>query len=520
MAGVLTLGAALANCAWVLAPLVGGTLDPVHSLVSELGARDQPNTWFFHAGDLLAGTLAVAAALLLGRDLPRTPWLTTARMGLLVYGACTAADAFLPVDCAVTVDATCRAAEIAGQVSIQHLLHTVTGTIESTSAVLVALGAGLGLRHEWPARARFWRISALVLVALNAAIVVDYLTHGPGLGVVQRVSLILWSIVLAVAGWSLLRSPGRPRPPEVPVLDQVELAVEVPTIPGLVVHVEVHEPGARGAALFVTGLGLPRQVWHPVLRGLAGITTVLYDRPGLGDSPAWPQPPNGLADQVRILHATVGALRHRGFLAPGAPLVLVGHSYGATIAEAAVRLDPGLANGLVLVDPSDPEGEAAQSVPAHPIRWADRALARGGIGVRRAGLIVTWATKAIGTSNVDAAALPPAARSALASARHLRGSLAELTRAPGESAELLDLQRVSPALGLHAQVLIAVRRGWPLYGGHPGWVARMTQQARSLGAETTMLQCAHLVSLDDPQAVARAVRGACELAAGADHASS
>ena len=98
--------------------------------------------------------------------------------------------------------------------------------------------------------------------------------------------------------------------------------------------------------IVIAGLHADHRMWGLVLDSFARITrTCIYDRPGLGSSPA------------RSPHRVVSAARHAGELAalltaarvPG-PFVVVGHSYGGLVARAfTARFHPRVA-GLMLIE--------------------------------------------------------------------------------------------------------------------------------------------------------------------------
>ncbi|GAA2435835.1 alpha/beta hydrolase [Actinomadura vinacea] len=111
-------------------------------------------------------------------------------------------------------------------------------------------------------------------------------------------------------------------------------------------QVHLVDTGRRdGPPLLIgSGLGGAWFDWDPTVELLrAEHRTVVYDRPGLGRSPAAHAPPS-LRRDVQIMADLAKEI--------GAPVTVLAHSMGAFAAEALARLHPELLNGLVLVDPS------------------------------------------------------------------------------------------------------------------------------------------------------------------------
>ena len=119
------------------------------------------------------------------------------------------------------------------------------------------------------------------------------------------------------------------------------------------------------AVVLAGGVGVPARKWAGVIaelddaRVLGDGTWLIVDRPGLGrrhrrgfgDSPDF-------ADEVaRLVHDL-----HRCRDAGAAPVILVAHSAASFLAEAAVRANPGLVDGVLLLDVSVVE-DAGRPVP-------------------------------------------------------------------------------------------------------------------------------------------------------------
>ncbi|WP_017557222.1 DUF998 domain-containing protein [Nocardiopsis baichengensis] len=195
---------------WWEAALPTG-LDPGAAYVSELFARDQPFRPLFASAEAAAGLLAAAAgavgalAWAAGRDRGRTGPLTAGAAGwaaLVLFGLLTAADALVPMDCAVTADPACALAEAEGRLSAAHTVHTVT----SSAAVAAGLAAMAALAVALPRRARRpGRLRAVLAVPAAAqlaatGVLLWLIAAGADVGAAQRVQVSVFSVWLIALG--------------------------------------------------------------------------------------------------------------------------------------------------------------------------------------------------------------------------------------------------------------------------------------------------------------------------------
>jgi len=128
----------------------------------------------------------------------------------------------------------------------------------------------------------------------------------------------------------------------------------------------------------ITGLGAPASSWARVRPSLERITrTCVYDRPGLGNSPARP-------DAAQLVDAGLHAHELAALLAAAGergPFVLVGHSYGGLIARAFVHDYRAQVRGLLLaesVTPDDPTLGRYWTEARHSVDMAASSAATGG----------------------------------------------------------------------------------------------------------------------------------------------
>ncbi len=294
------------------------------------------------------------------------------------------------------------------------------------------------------------------------------------------------------------------------------VVIGVPGQPGTRLRVEVHHPQALVTAVVASGLGLPLAAWQPVVAALPDVCLIVVDRPGIGGSTAWTTPPGGLADQVALLRLVLDTCRGEDRYAR---VVVVGHSYGALIAEGFARTYPERTAALVLLDPSVPAEEATRRQVEG---WVSDILVRGVAwrGVADpVGRVVGRATVALGTSRTARGEAAREVRAAFRGAVHLRATLLELARIRGEARDLLALAATHPLPPVPVRLLVGTRRGWPLRwvrGPRRGWMGRMGAVARDLGSQVAVDQVdgAHLLTLDAPGTVAAAIRHAATAAMG------
>ncbi|KRE63468.1 alpha/beta hydrolase [Nostocoides sp. Soil756] len=286
-----------------------------------------------------------------------------------------------------------------------------------------------------------------------------------------------------------------------------QLLVDVPGHPGAVVRVEVLNPRAPATALFASGLGLPLELWHPVAALLPDVRCVLLDRPGTGGSTPWPAPAT-FADQVGLLAAVLDVARagRRG----DPRVVVVGHSHGGLFAEGLARTHPADVRGLVLVDASDPGHEARR----HQLEGRPAALARRVADLPGVARGTRHLTGRLLVTGGTAAAAPRGARRAVTRAygrpAQLRAAVDELAAVRADALALEALAAGHPLPAVPVRLVVATRGAWPLAVRRTGWLRRMDRRAAQLGPTAVRIdvEAAHLVMLDAPEAVARAVEDA------------
>ncbi|MEW1636413.1 DUF998 domain-containing protein [Streptomyces sp. NPDC093801] len=214
VAALVGLGAA-AYTAWVLEVVLSTGLDPIEAYVSELAAQDQPLGGLFRATDFTAGLLVFLGGLLALVRLvryprARRPWAVAGWAGVTLFGAATAADAWLPLSCRPTADPECAARETAGLVPATHQAHAVSSSLAMTGALvgIVALTVAARRYRRLAPLARYG--PALVVLELLATAwtltAISLFTAGHGtwaLGAGQRLQVFLVALWLGLLAYSV-----------------------------------------------------------------------------------------------------------------------------------------------------------------------------------------------------------------------------------------------------------------------------------------------------------------------------
>ena len=253
------------------------------------------------------------------------------------------------------------------------------------------------------------------------------------------------------------------------------------------------EPGGGPPVILLSGCGMPSYSWDPVARLLTGHELVRLDRPGLGGTP-WPDHLPTLAEETATLIALTEA--H-----PGG--VLVAHSMASFHAEATIRRRPELVAGLVLVDgsiettPRRPVGEGAWLAAARAAELMAKVPPLAALGPIVDRVTVTAQSRRRLLDPMDARSITTYSRAdAVASV---------IAESAAYRRQALDLVRVRVATrwppGLPVEVITARRSGGDT------WVATQRELANLLGGRQTVLpESRHMVMMDEPQAIADAVR--------------
>ncbi|MCO5993053.1 alpha/beta fold hydrolase [Actinoallomurus rhizosphaericola] len=270
------------------------------------------------------------------------------------------------------------------------------------------------------------------------------------------------------------------------------------TIGGDRLHVVTEGTGSP-PVLLSAGLGGAWFDWTPVVSRLRDAHRVIvFDRPGLGGSP----PVRGAAT-LRAEADRLAALARWA----GAPVILVAHSFAGFHAEAFARLHPELAGGMVLVDPSAEPRTPRYSRPLSRLvplaRLAGTVAGTTGF-TRLAGPAAYGLAMRLMTARGNVA--PPEYVREVCTRGHVLGTLlAEDAVYRQMAADLLTLRRHRPFPGIPLRVITALG---DLRGDGEAWRRAHAGLAAlsPRGRQVVLPDVGHLVQIDRPEAVARAVR--------------
>jgi len=153
---------------------------------------------------------------------------------------------------------------------------------------------------------------------------------GPGgRGRLLLLILLVLAVAVVVLNWTYGRLPSEPRPTSGAFVQVGKLQIHY-----------VERPGSGIPVVLIHGLPGTAEDWEDVTPLLAGHRTIAIDRPGFGYSTGGYVPFNRQLE-------TIDALLHKLHVVRP---ILVGHSYGGTIALGFAERYPSEVRGLVLVD--------------------------------------------------------------------------------------------------------------------------------------------------------------------------
>jgi poly(3-hydroxyoctanoate) depolymerase len=272
------------------------------------------------------------------------------------------------------------------------------------------------------------------------------------------------------------------------------------TLGGRVVHV-ASRAGVGPPILLLGGCGVPSYDWDSVADLLPNAALIRLDRPGLLGSP-WPDELPRLAAEVATLEALVALT---------GPVIIVAHSMAGFHAEALVRQRPDLVVGLVLADCSV---ELSASRPKSRSGWLWLArFVRRAMGIPALQLPSSFTQRLLVAAQSHRSVTErasPSTRQTFRNAETIASVLAEQAAYAEQAWDLAELRKECPWPGVPTVVLTAAEKS----GAR--WIAKQVELAEMLNAPQTVVDDSrHLIMIDRPDVVARAVRALRE--GGDDH---
>jgi hypothetical membrane protein len=217
----LAVASIAGQVAWVALVVLAGLIEPgyseVRDAVSVLGAEDAARPWLFDGAVAIWGCAFLCAATALALDAKRG-WRGRLGPGLIAFtGVAQILDGFpFPAQCRWSIDATCRAREMAGELSWQHYAHGITYFL----GAIALLASVFAMAWRFRGDRRWGRADALALGSrlLGIAIfAVLFLLIGNEVngqyGLVQRLALAaggVWILALTIGLLAIHGRPGEP----------------------------------------------------------------------------------------------------------------------------------------------------------------------------------------------------------------------------------------------------------------------------------------------------------------------
>jgi pimeloyl-ACP methyl ester carboxylesterase len=303
---------------------------------------------------------------------------------------------------------------------------------------------------------------------------------------VRRLLRILLYVVAALAlaivvlNWTYGRLPGEPKP-----------RGSFANVDGVRIHYFEHA-GSGAPVVLLHGLPGTAEDWNEVTPLLAGHRTIAIDRPGFG----WSGDGYMKFDrQLEVLRALMQQLHVQR------PIV-VGHSYGGTMALGFAERYPGQARGLVLVDAAAAGTHVAsfEHLQSHFINFLELPVVRPIANATFSQLLKTITTNLVDGEAFDPQAVNPAHKHRVLAINMTHGNLKAYT---GEELEANDVfSRIDPRLGtiLIPAVVIQGEKDQLVEPAHGRRLAAELPDAR-----LEMIHGGHMAPYTHPYAIAAAV---------------
>jgi hypothetical membrane protein len=194
-----------AQALFALNVLVSGLLAPGYSFLnndtSDLGAKTSPNALPYNIALSLSGLLTVGVAIALWRTLDRSRLQTVGVALIGVFAVGQFIDGIAREDCPVSVDAVCRAAEKAGQVSGMHMAHNIESLFTFSALMAAPLVLAFAFRRSEQYKGLFVPslLCGVVQLVCLPVFLVMYDRGAAGQGAVEILEFVAGIMWLALA---------------------------------------------------------------------------------------------------------------------------------------------------------------------------------------------------------------------------------------------------------------------------------------------------------------------------------
>jgi hypothetical membrane protein len=200
-------GAIVFTAAWIVAGLTEPGFSFVHNDTSDLGSLTAAHPTPYNVAVSLSGVLTIGLAVALVRVVGRRRVVVGGAILVAVFGVGQFVDGLAREDCPVSVDAVCRAAEKAGNVSMHHKVHNAESLITFSALMLAPLVLGLVLRSipRWRVHARWSLAAAAVQVVCLPVFLLMFSNGTNGQGAVEIIEVTAGVTWIAAMSISILR---------------------------------------------------------------------------------------------------------------------------------------------------------------------------------------------------------------------------------------------------------------------------------------------------------------------------
>ncbi len=301
-------------------------------------------------------------------------------------------------------------------------------------------------------------------------------------------ALAALALVVVVLNWTVGRLPSEPK-----------AHGSFVTVEGVRIHYLEHA-GAGTPIVLLHGLPGTAEDWNEVTPLLAGRRTIAIDRPGFGYSSG------GFFAFHRQLEVLDALLQRLGAKRP----ILVGHSYGGTIALGFAERYPSQLSGLVLVDAAAAGTHTGsfESAQAHVVKFLQLPVVHEVANATFGQLLSTTAVNVIDGAAFDPQSVNDAHKHRALAINMTSGNLKAYA---GEELESNDVfARIDPKLG-SIDVPAVVIQGRSDQLVDPKFGRKIAQAVP--GSRLEMIPGGHMAPYTHPFAVASAVRAVAAQAA-------